>query len=116
MADVLSGPDLVAEVLDVVVESVEPVEPVVAPERPVRRRRAAGRPAGAPSAAAAVDIVLTDTPTNGQADHPEPSTGGYLVTDDGDDDRPARRAASRPAGPSGSDGGDAVVVTLTTGS
>lgn len=98
--------------------AAEPVrEPVAAPE-PVpappaaaepprsapRRRRAAGRPAGAPSTtAAAVDIVVSpvaEAAGNGHAaaTEQEPRTGGYLVEDA--PVRTTRRAASRPAGPS----------------
>ncbi|HEY5882966.1 MAG TPA: Rne/Rng family ribonuclease, partial [Nakamurella sp.] len=107
-------------------ESVEPDQAVVvvepAPTPPatppaaeplVRRRRAAGRPAGAPSTATAVDIVVAETSTTGNgsgADHDQ-HTGGYLIIDDGEDRaRPTRRAASRPAGPTADD--EAAVVTV----
>jgi len=86
----------------------------VGPDAPVnpapRRRRAAGRAAGAPSAAQAVDIVVAEPAGNGHGSGsaPDQPSGGYLVSDDGAADRrPTRRAASRPAGrPAGVDGAE----------
>ncbi len=91
--------------------AVESTVVVVDAEPRVRRRRAAGRPAGAPSAAAAVDIVVAEAADDEDGAAADRVSGGYLVTDDGDaGPRQARRAASRPAGPSGGDGETAVVT------
>jgi ribonuclease E len=99
-------PAAAAPVSDTDGAPAEPAEPATA--RPPRRRRAASRPAGAPSAtASAVDIVVTapvaDTETGtavtgAGTDRSEPAPA------DGSDGAPAakprrRRAASRPAGP-----------------
>jgi ribonuclease E len=108
----IAAPEPVAEPARVVAP-----EPVAAPEPPARRRRSAGRPAGAPSTAAAavdmvVDVVVAEGSSNGSESGREQPAGGYLVEDD-TPVRTARRAASRPAGPSASvDGEEAVVVTV----
>ena len=96
-----------------VIVVVEPTPLPPAAEPPVRRRRAAGRPAGAPPTATAVDIVVAEASTagNGSGAGHDQRTGGYLIVDDGEDGaRPTRRAASRPAGPTAD--GDAAVVTV----
>jgi ribonuclease E len=102
--------------------AVEPavVEPAVA--EPRRRRRAAGRPAGAPTAAAAVDIIVREAPvsSNGSELHadaqpeahqdPAPPTEAVAVA------APPprrRRAAVRPAGPAAGDQqAEALIVSV----
>ena len=104
-------------------EPAPAAEPAAAAAPPVRRRRAAGRAAGAPPTATAVDIVLdrsTPAETNGDRNGDGSSSapaGGYLVTDDeATTRRRPRRAASRPAGPSaapdGTGGDGAIVLTV----
>ena len=97
-------------------------EPAVTAPEPRRRRRAAGRPAGAPAAAAApVDIIVREVSngshTNGT---PEPEPVVEHAPPPPVEAAPPqpprrRRAASRPAGPAAGDAIEPLVVSVPAG-
>ena len=111
--ETVTEPESVVEPEPVTVS--EPVTEPVAAE-PRRRRRAAGRPAGAPTAAAAVDIIVREAPvSNGSEPTPPEAVSVAVPVVEAPVAAPPRRrrAASRPAGPAAADQqAEALVLSL----
>ncbi|MBM9468069.1 ribonuclease E/G [Nakamurella leprariae] len=86
-----------------------------------RRRRAAGRPAGAPATTAAVDMVLAPAepvavPAAATVNTVATGAAGTTGTTEAPAGRPRRRAVSRPAGPSGAASASAPVLVSSAAS